>query len=384
METERETPRAPIRISLGSPRDDAREEAFLEGRIAVRSRRGVRAADRLLLEALGEPLRGRLLVVAAGEPTVALAAALLHPDAEVHAFYLDAYEHGRAAATVRAHGGGVRLRLGADLPEEAPFQHVIFAVPRASDALLIQELVAGAHRVLAPGGKLLAATDSPRGRSLHARILETFGDVTIALQGSHGAVLVARKRPGSRPRERDFRRSFTARPLGATLELETRPGVFAHGRLDSGALALAESAVIERSTRGLDLGCGSGAIGIALALAAPAGGALLVDSNARAVAAARANAVKNRAANALVILAQDLSAVRPGSIDLVLANPPYFGDYRIVERFAREGRRVLRPGGRFLLVTKTPARPGEIIEAVFGNRSVAERRGYAVVSALRR
>ena len=44
-----------------------------------------------------------------------------------------------------------------------------------------------------------------------------------------------------------------------------------------------------------------------------------------------------------------------GSYDLVLGNPPYYSDYQIAEIFLQGAKRALKPGGRVLMVSKSPA-----------------------------
>jgi len=80
-------------------------------------------------------------------------------------------------------------------------------------------------------------------------------------------------------------------------------------------------------------------------------------------------------------VSHDLQAVREGSFDLALANPPYYSDHRITEHFARAALRLLAPGGELCLVTKAPERPGEILGILFGGFDAVARRGYAVLKA---
>jgi len=135
----------------------------------------------------------------------------------------------------------------------------------------------------------------------------------------------------------------------------------------------------------LDMGCGSGALGVAAAMAVEGGTAVLVDSSARAVECARANAVANGASErTLVVLACGFDCLAGASFDVVLANPPYFGDWQIAAMFAEEGHRLLRSGGRFHLVTKAAEVPADILRDVFGGSQEARRRGYSVLSAVRR
>ena len=375
-----------VRIRLGSEDEHAIRDDFLDGALEVTSPRGVRGPERILLDALDQKVEGRVLVVGTREGLGALAVGKLFPEAEVHLLSFDAYEHRRAfQALGKNPTANVRPRLAGDLPGDGSFDWVILPVSHCGEGMLSGELLRDAHGTLKDRGKILAATDGARDRWLHDRIDDIFGAVTIHLRAKHGLAYVARKRPGREPRRRDFRKRFQAAVLGRTLELETRPGVFSHGELDEGTLALSEVATVGESSRVLDLGCGSGALGIAAALAAPRGHALLVDSSARAVRVARENIVRNGAGgNAVAILGCDLAAAREGAFDLALANPPYYGDYRILEMFSREAFRVLAPGGDLFLVTKTPERPQEIFRGLFGSSRAVNRRGYTILCGRKR
>lgn len=382
----------PVQVHLGNCSDRVREESFLEGRVLVQSPRGVNGSERLLFEALDQKLDGRVLVAGAREAALAIAASQLHPSTDVHAIYFDAHDYACAVRN-RSEQDAPRVSLDlaptlverADDGSQCLFDHVILSFNHASDAQLGAEMVRQAHRSLKPRGKLLAAIDSRRTSWLHKRILESFGAATIHHTSRRGAVYVARKRPDFVPRERNPSRRFDATLFGQTLTLETAPGVFSHGALDEGTLALSEVIDLPPKARVVDIGCGCGALGIAAALSTEGGQAILADSSARAVAATRKNVLANGAArNAAVILSYNLQALAPASLDVALANPPYYGDFRISEHFTREAFRALKTGGKFALVTKARQPNVDIVQRCFGNHDVAERRGYDIVRAVRR
>jgi 16S rRNA (guanine1207-N2)-methyltransferase len=261
----------------------------------------------------------------------------------------------------------------------------VLAVGHNEDRGLALAQLQQAAAALVAGGKLLAAIDRRRDLWLQGAIRKAFGSATIARSDRHGAVYIARKRGG--PSEEAAagapRRRFHAALFGQELCLETAPGVFSHGELDQGTLALAERAPLENAACVLDLGCGGGALGLAAALADARRRAVLVDSSALATRCARRNALAHGLGRrALVLTAADLAAIRPGAVDLVLANPPYFGDFRISELFVRESARVLAPGGRLHLVTRAPERHRGIFAEHFGNCEETSRRGYSVLSAV--
>ncbi len=101
----------------------------------------------------------------------------------------------------------------------------------------------------------------------------------------------------------------------------TDRGVFSHGRVDTGtALLLREAPAPAPSGDLLDLGCGSGAIALTLALRSPAATVWAVDVNERALELTRANAERNRLDNIRVAQPDDV----PGDVRFatIWSNPP--------------------------------------------------------------
>jgi 16S rRNA (guanine1207-N2)-methyltransferase len=76
--------------------------------------------------------------------------------------------------------------------------------------------------------------------------------------------------------------------------MTTDRGVFSHGHLDTGTSLLLRSAPAPASSGDLlDLGCGSGAIALTMALRSPGARVWAVDVNARALELTAANAARN-------------------------------------------------------------------------------------------
>jgi 16S rRNA (guanine1207-N2)-methyltransferase len=74
----------------------------------------------------------------------------------------------------------------------------------------------------------------------------------------------------------------------------------------------------------------------------------------------------------------------PARFDLALANPPYYGDFQVAERFVAAAQRSLKPRtGRLLVVTKWPQWYQEFMARVWFNVEVLQGKNYAVVSALK-
>lgn len=170
------------------------------------------------------------------------------------------------------------------------------------------------------------------------------------------------------------------------ITLTTLPGCFCHRRADMGGLALtetvAEQIALSEGDRIMDMGCGCGMDGILLATAFPEKRLRLTyqDSDARAIASLRRNLARYPH-NAEVTFSAEGEG-EAGTYDLFLANPPYFGDWRIAEAFIAAAARLLKCGGLIAFVCKRPVRPTELLGAAgFEILNSFPRRGYTVILA---
>jgi 23S rRNA (guanine1835-N2)-methyltransferase len=223
---------------------------------------------------------------------------------------------------------------------------------------------------------------------------------TVHATSADNGIVFWCQREGERPRRR-HEVIFQARVGdGPSLRFLSRPGVFSYGRFDVGARALVETMRIDVGDKILDLGCGCGTNGIfAGRLCGPEGRVTFVDSNLRATALARHNAQANELGNFRVV-ASSLAPPAPGvaleqtptrgvseedlpegTFDVVLANPPYYAHGAIAQLFIERSLPLLRPGGRFYLVTKQADQIGPLVAAALGRTDVIERRGYVVLCA---
>ena len=90
----------------------------------------------------------------------------------------------------------------------------------------------------------------------------------------------------------------------------------------------------------LDLGCGSGAVGVAAALRADCLQVTAIDSNPRAIESTLWAAERNAAASFSARLDCDGRSLTAGEYDLVLANPPYYSHFRIARLFVEIAARA--------------------------------------------
>ncbi len=173
------------------------------------------------------------------------------------------------------------------------------------------------------------------------------------------------------------------------LTLHSLPGCFCHRRADMGGLALtevvAEHVDFEANDRIMDMGCGCGMDGLLLANAFEEKHLHITyqDSSAAAIESVRLNLTRYPH-QAEVIYAADGQG-EAECYDLFLANPPYFGDWRIAEFFIATAKRVLKRDGLLAFVAKSIAKPTELIEAGgFEILNAFARRGYTVLLARKR
>jgi 16S rRNA G1207 methylase RsmC len=144
-----------------------------------------------------------------------------------------------------------------------------------------------------------------------------------------------------------------ARLGGRTLTLASTWGLFSPREIDEGTRLLLERLLeVAPDAHCLDLGCGYGPIGLALAALAPGGQTLLVDKDFVAVEYANRNARANRLDNARAILSNGLDQVPEGlRFDLIASNIPAKVGKELLTILLHDCRDRLNPGGRFYAVT---------------------------------
>jgi 16S rRNA (guanine1207-N2)-methyltransferase len=163
----------------------------------------------------------------------------------------------------------------------------------------------------------------------------------------------------------------------------TRPGVFAHRRIDPAARHLLNAVDVAPETRVLDIGCGSGCVALGLAARDASVAVHAFDSAARAVDCTRRGAEHNGLANLTVALEAEGRVPEPGSWDLALANPPYYSDFRLAELFVESARLALAAGGTLLVVTKQPTWYLEHLPRMWSSVAREEVKGYHLIEAVR-
>ncbi|QOD43878.1 class I SAM-dependent methyltransferase [Clavibacter zhangzhiyongii] len=335
------------------------------------------AADRLLLDELvallataadaGRPVQAAELVVvgdAYGALALGAAAALrragagaadpirlrVHQDALTSetALDLNAVLIGETAG-IAHHGLDDALAAGARV--------VLARLPRSLDALdewagVVARAAADDVTVLA-GGRVKhmtpAMTDVLRRR---------FGDVHATLARQKSRVLVAR-RPLRDAAVDAYPRRESHPDLG--LEVRAHGAAFAGSKVDIGTrFLLSFLPDLPADARvAVDLGCGTGVIASAVALARPDLRVIATDQSWAAVDSARATVAANGLGERVTVVRDDAGSTVPdGSADLVLLNPPFHTGATVhaglAPRLFAAAARMLRPGGELWTVYNSP------------------------------
>jgi len=340
----------------------------------------LRPQERLLSEVVGELPARRLLCNTAGRGQFARAYAAAYPEAAATCWFLDVYQRDQSQAADVA-PQNLTFSCTADPPDD-PVDVVAWAFGERGEAELTREMLQLGHERLEMGGRMVASTDKEEDQWLHGELKKLFPKVTRRPFDDGVLYLATKTAPLAKRKQYDC--EFAFRDQGRLIYAYSRPSVFSHRRIDGGARTLINTMTIAPGMRILDLGCGSGAVGLAALCRADNVRVLAVDSNPRALECALRGAAKNGLTGLDTALDATGDAVPEAEFDLVLANPPYFSHYRIAELFLRTAQRALKPGGQVHVVTKTPAWFGEQMPQWFADVAGEFVKDYAVVTGRKR
>lgn len=247
-----------------------------------------------------------------------------------------------------------------------------------------QALLGTAAAALKPGGRLYLA--GPNSAGAKAIIQDAAGILgraaTLQTKGRNRVGLAVRLANGAPCPSLEQFYEFEA--LG--LRLFSAPGVFSREALDEGTQRLVETldGRLCAGRRVLDVGCGSGVIGL---YAAKLGAAAvdLVDASWLAVACAARGVDENRLGDTCRAWASDLYSDVPGpAYDLILSNPPFHAGHAVDTDAATEliagAKSRLTSGGRLRIVANAFLPYDRLLREVFGAAHVvAEDARYRVL-----
>jgi 16S rRNA (guanine1207-N2)-methyltransferase len=357
---------------------------------------GVSPATTLLADAIELAPRAKALLLGCGHGALGVALARQHPDGEIRLFDPNAVAMAMAKRTIQANqiaNAHMREEIGHLPAHVATFDMVAIEAPK--DRKLARRWLAEAWAALKPGGRLYAAGANEHGiRSIIADAEALFGAAGVLSYKNGNRVASALRRPDS-PAGPAWAGEpgiapgtwyeFELTVRGHTFRLRSLPGIFAYDRLDEGTKLLLETLDLPPNPRVLDVGCGYGIIGL-LAARLGAAQADLIDANLLAIAAAQENIARNALLNAQARAGDGIQPIGTQQYDLVITNPPFHVggtvDYGVAQAFIERARRVLAPGGRFLLVANDFIRYEQLLRPAFERvETIARTASYRVWSA---
>lgn len=362
----------------------SKKKKLLQERAEAKNAVRTPMAEQLLVKEIPAFSETRILCTSLGRGQFAQTAASYFPRAQVVCQFFDRYLADEAIQHCGAGQGGEgqpQVVCDADFPE-GPFDLVVIPVDPRGDSELGRDLLQTGHERLAAGGRLLTATSNCDDQWLHGEMRKLFDKVTRRPM-DEGVLYLATK-TSELKKHKNFECEFAFRDQERLIKAVSRPGVFSHRSLDSGARALMNTMIIRDGDRILDLGCGSGVVALAAAFRGPHVKVDAVDSHARAIECTAKGATLNGLVNLKAFLNADGDAPEPASYDLVLGNPPYYSDYRIAEVFLQGARRALKPGGKVLIVAKSYAWYETRMPELFDDVKLHEHKQYTVVEATQR
>ncbi|MBA5248522.1 Ribosomal RNA small subunit methyltransferase C [hydrothermal vent metagenome] len=175
--------------------------------------------------------------------------------------------------------------------------------------------------------------------------------------------------------------------LGHDLTLKTRWGVFSPRAIDDGTVLLMKYLEVSETDKCLDLGCGYGPIGLAVAKSCPKGEVHMVDKDFVAVELSSTNAKLNHLDNAEVYLSDAFSGVNKSNyFDQVISNVPAKVGREQLSIILYDAYDALKPGGKITFVTINGLRHfiKDNFKTVFGNyKKLKQGQKYTISQAFK-
>jgi 16S rRNA (guanine1207-N2)-methyltransferase len=181
---------------------------------------------------------------------------------------------------------------------------------------------------------------------------------------------------------------FTANLAGHPLVLHSTWGLFSPKTIDEGTALLLSQLKIRPDATALDLGCGYGPLGLAIAKLAPAGTVDMVDKDFVAVDYANRNSKLNGLSNTRAYLSNGFDQVPPDrKFDVIVSNIPAKIGGELLSIFLHDAFNRLNPGGQLYVVTISGLKDymKRHLTDVFGNYDkLKQSKTYTAAMAVKR
>lgn len=172
----------------------------------------------------------------------------------------------------------------------------------------------------------------------------------------------------------------------STFRFKTDNGVFSKSEIDFGSRLLIESFVMpEIEGDILDVGCGYGPIGLAIAKGWPNRTIHMVDVNLRALELVKENSQLNGIGNILAYESNCFNEVQENKFAVIITNPPIRAGKQVVHTIYEQSYEHLLPSGQlWVVIQKKQGAPSTIekLSNLFAEVDVVEKKkGYFIIRA---
>jgi len=178
---------------------------------------------------------------------------------------------------------------------------------------------------------------------------------------------------------------FDAKLVDRQFVFHSTWGLFSPRAIDEGTLLLLDHLHVSNDANCIDLGCGYGPIGLALAHLAPAGITHMIDKDFVAVDYAQINAKNNSLPNTEVYLSNGFSHVSASArFDVVVSNLPAKAGKELFYLYFYEARIRMNPEAEIYVVTINGLRGfiKRVFAEVYGNYTkIKQGKNYTISMA---
>ena len=324
-----------------------------------------------------------LLLYGADSPLIPAVLRCLKPEMKIDIFTNELHDK-RIAEKKFTPEQEIGVFTGSDLNLEEDYDMLVFSPSKYFDRMLFYDTLERLNLIAKARTPIYIIVPAERQKDFKKKMDSELRAITEVSSTRANIVYRALIRGA-----KDVKKTWTPREaivevstVNAEFKMMTRPGVFSHGRADTGGVALSEVVEVKADEKVLDLGCGAGLIGLAVAQRQRdekpynKGSVTLVDSNVRSIECCEKNIELNGFENCQAI-ASDLYETDE-KFDLVVGNPPYFAGQRIGEYFIETAMKYLKDSGRLALVSKHGDKIAETAKDFGFKTENSKRKGYDI------
>jgi 16S rRNA (guanine1207-N2)-methyltransferase len=163
--------------------------------------------------------------------------------------------------------------------------------------------------------------------------------------------------------------------------LETDSRLFSPREVDAGTHAMLSCIQPSSTDKVLDLGCGYGVVGIAMAKMIGAERVYMIDNDALAIEVAARNASMNGVEGVTIVQSDGFNDFQEIGFTQILCNPPYHADFQVPKHFVHKGFNRLALGGKLWMVTQRQTWYRNKLRSIFGKVREHSRPPYTVFEA---